>query len=486
MKRQSLPARTILTVVITSLIAGLYATTAPSAATEIMSLAWDYTGSETGGELGYAVNTAGDVNGDDYADIIIGVPHGKHTVDREGVAYLFHGGPNGPGRLAANQTIGSGEKGAELGYAVNTAGDVNGDGYADVIVGSPSFKNDTTQAGAVFVHYGSSGGVGVAPDWHIVSEVNGAKLGISVSTAGDVNGDGFDDVIIGASDYLSGTVLHGAAFIFFGSTTGLTDTARQILTGTQANARFGFAVSAAGDVNGDGFDDVIIGSPHYDNPEVADAGAIFLFYGSATGLNTNAPWTFIGNEVDLSLGADVSAAGDVNGDGFADVVIGSAPADPITQASVVLGFYGSAAGLGDIPHWQKTGSENGSGFGRSVANAGDVNNDGFDDVLVGAYRHTDDQREEGAAYIFFGSTIGLNQIAGWQTEGDKAETFYGYAIGAGGDTNRDGYADVIIGAPQYKVDDKDVRGRAFVYLGAEYAGAEAMYWVYLPVVIKND
>ena len=481
--RQTLPARPTLNMVISSLIAILLLAAAPSAATEIMSLAWDYTGAETGDLLGYAVNTAGDVNNDGFADIIIGAPKETDTVDREGVVHIFHGGPNKPD--TPDRSLSSHEKGSEFGGAVSTAGDVNGDGFDDVIIGAPSFKNDTTQAGAIFVYHGSGGGIGSTPDWHFVSQLGGINLGISVSSAGDVNGDGFADVIVGASEYLSGTVTYGGAYLFFGSTTGLTDTARQILTGTQANARFGFAVSGAGDVNGDGYSDVIIAAPKYDDAEAEDVGAVFVYFGSETGLDLDTPWSYVGDEIDLSLGAAVSA-GDVNGDGYSDIIIGSAPADPVLQASRVLGFYGASTGPGAIPNWQRSGPENGSGFGRSVAGAGDVNGDGFDDVLVGAYRYTADQREEGAAFIFFGSESGPGQLAGWQTEGNKAETWFGYATGPGGDTNNDGYADIIIGAPQYRVDYKDVRGRAVVYLGTEHAGDGPIYQIYLPLVIKNN
>lgn len=489
--RQTFPAQTTMKKIIISLIAMLLLAATPAAALEIMTLAWDYTGSEKGDQLGYAVNTAGDVNGDGFTDIIIGVPKGTQTIEREGIAHLFHGGPTGPSQLTPDQTLSSGDQGADFGGAVSTAGDVNGDGFDDVIIGAPSYKNGTTQAGAVFAYYGSSQGIDATPDWVSISPVGGANLGISLSGAGDVNGDGFDDIIVGASEQLSGTVAYGAAFLFFGATTGLTDTARQTLTGTLANTRFGFAVSAAGDVNGDGFADVVVGAPHFTRPatdeaaEMEDAGAVFLFFGSAGGLNAGEPWMFVGNEADLSLGAAVSA-GDVNGDGYSDIIIGTAPADPILQASLALAFFGGPTGPGDTPDWQKIGEQTGSGFGRSVAGAGDVNGDGFDDVLVGAYRYTNDQREEGAAFIFFGSESGPGQLAGWRAEGDKADTFYGFATATGGNTNQDRYADIVIGAPQYRVDDKDVRGRAFVYLGTERAGEAILQRLYLPLIIKAE
>ncbi len=453
-----------------------YALAAPNSA---LALIWDFTGSDTGDTLGYAVAAAGDVNGDGFADVLIGAPKDTRAVSREGVAYLFSGGPGG---LSAGWAAGSSEKGANFGSAVSSAGDVNGDGYADVIVGAPDYKNDKTQAGAAFVYFGSAAGLSATPNWAYVSPQGAAHLGISVSSAGDVNNDGYADVIIGASDFLSDTTLLGAALLFLGSETGPAGTPHQILLGEQANARFGFAVSSAGDVNGDGFVDVIIGAPQFDHA-AEDTGAAFLFFGSGCGLVQPAGWWVAGSQPGARLGASV-AAGDVNGDGYTDVIVG-APQNTVNQSQEgsVLVFYGSAAGPAATPGWQADSGQSLSGFGGAVS-AGDVNQDGFDDVLVGASRYTNDQNEEGAVFFYFGSAAGLSPTPGWRAEGNKSETEFGFAVAAAGDINRDGYADVLIGAPQYRIE-TDIRGRAYAYLGAASAASQPDYSVFLPLLLKN-
>ena len=111
--------------------------------------------------------------------------------------------------------------------------------------------------------------------------------------------------------------------------------------------------------------------------------------------------------------------------------------------------------------------------------------DGYDEVLVGAHRYTDDQSQEGAVFIFYGSSAGLNSTAGDDMTGNKAETWFGYAAGTAGDVNQDGFADVIVGAPEYKIE-TDRRGRVFAYLGSGSSGSnEGQFQVYLPLILQN-
>lgn len=476
MTRQFLLTAIMLTALVLT-PAGGYALAAPAA---LMSLVWSVDGSDTGDELGYAVSAAGDINGDGYADVLVGAPKDTHTISREGVTYLFGGGPGG---LSLRWTTGSGEKGAGYGSAVSAAGDVNGDGFTDIIIGAPQYKNDKTQAGAVFVYHGSAAGLSATPNWSFVSQQGAANLGIAVSSAGDINGDTYADVIIGASDYLSGTILVGAALVFLGSETGLASAPHQILMGPQTNARFGYAVAGAGDINRDGFADVLVGAPYFDHT-TTDAGAAFAYFGSENGLVQPAGWWVAGSQPAARLGAAV-AGGNLNNDNYADFIIG-APQNTVTQTEEgsALVFYGGPAGPADVPGWQVNSGQSLSGFGGAVASAGDVNQDGYADLLIGASRYSSDQSEEGAAFLYFGSAAGLNQTPGWQTEGNKAEATFGFAVAAAGDINGDQYTDVIIGAPQYKTE-SDIRGRAYAYLGAASAANQPDWSVYLPLVVKN-
>jgi len=209
-----------------------------------------------------------------------------------------------------------------FGFSVASAGDVNGDGYDDVIVGAPYLANPTMMEGRVYVFLGSATGLGTSPVWTAESNLQDAMLGSSVGSAGDVNGDGYDDIIVGAYTYSNGQQGEGAAFIWFGSATGLGPNgtpanADWMVEGNQDDALLGTSVGTAGDVNHDSYDDVIVGSPGYNNKGVA-----FVYYGSASGLSTTPSWTAEPNQA-CSFSYSVSTAGDVNGDGYDEVIIGA-------------------------------------------------------------------------------------------------------------------------------------------------------------------
>ena len=162
------------------------------------------------------------------------------------------------------------------------AGDVNGDGFADVIVGAPLYDNGQTDEGAAFVYFGGAGAFNPTADAQLESNQAGAQLGSSVAGAGDVNGDGFADVIVGAPAYDNGQADEGAAFVYFGAAGAFDATADAQLESNQAFAQLGFSVSGAGDVNGDGFADVIVGTIGYDNGQT-DEGAALVYFGTARG-----------------------------------------------------------------------------------------------------------------------------------------------------------------------------------------------------------
>jgi hypothetical protein len=195
-----------------------------------------------------------------------------------------------------NWTAESNQVNAQFGYSVSSAGDVNGDGFSDVIVGAPLFDSPELNEGRVFVYHGSATGLSTTPSWTAESNQAGAQFGYSVSSAGDVNGDGFSDVIVGAPEFDSPEANEGRVFVYHGSATGLSTTPSWTAESNQAGARFGWSVSSAGDVNGDGFSDVIVGAHRFDNPEL-DEGRVFVYHGSATGLSTTPNWTAESNQV---------------------------------------------------------------------------------------------------------------------------------------------------------------------------------------------
>ncbi|MEW5988202.1 MAG: integrin alpha [Chloroflexota bacterium] len=425
---------------------------------------WTAESDQAAAAYGWSVSSAGDVNGDGYDDLLVGAyDYDSGNLD-EGRVFVYHGSASGLS-LTASWTAESDLTKAAYGWSASTAGDVNSDGYDDVIVGAWLVDDPDRDEGKAYVYYGSAGGLSPTADWTIGGDQIGAHLGAAVSAAGDVNGDGYDDVIIGAHLYDNDLAEEGRAYIYYGSAGGLAPTANWYAEGDQEQAQLGYAVGAAGDVNNDGYDDVIVGAPLYDNGQ-ANEGRALVYYGSATGPSATANWAVESNQIEAQMGAAVGPAGDVNGDGYGDVIVG-APRYDHGQANEGLGFVflGSASGLGVRPAWVGEGDQANAAFGASLASAGDVNGDGYADVIVGAYFLNHPERDEGVALLYYGSAAGLSRSPNWRTESDNVDAFYGYSVNTAGDVNGDGYADVVIGAPFFDNGELD-EGRTYVYHGA--------------------
>jgi hypothetical protein len=439
-----------------------------SAAGLAATAGWTAESNQAGAFFAVSVSTAGDVNGDGYADVIVGANQYDSGEGGEGRAFVYHGSPTGLATPASWSMEGT-QPHANFGSSVSTAGDVNGDGYADVIVGAEYYDNGENNEGAAFVYHGSATGLSAIEAWSAECDRAEARFGTSVSTAGDVNGDGYADVIVGAHEFANGELYEGAAFVYHGTASGLAAAHSWFAEGDQIDCRFGQSVATAGDVNGDGYSDVIVGAFYYDNPEL-DEGRALVYHGSVGGLSITPAWSGEGDQNGAYFGETVSTAGDVNGDGYSDVIVGANLYDNVeADEGRAFVYLGSWNGLSASADWTAEIDQVDARFGSSVSTAGDVNGDGYADVIIGAYLYDNGESDEGGAFLFLGSSAGLATTAARTVESDQADAGFGYAASAAGDVNGDGYADVIVGAYRYDGDQQD-EGRAYLYYGNDGPG----------------
>ncbi len=346
-----------------------------------------------------------------------------------------------------------------LGFATAAAGDFNGDGFDDAVVSAPASDG---QRGMVRVYYGSASGPAATPDWSQSGSQTNDALGYSVGTAGDVNNDGFDDLVVGTGDFIGTKQDPGKAFLYLGSAGGLGGVADWYRTGTDNDDLYGLCVSGAGDVNNDGYDDVLVGSPGY--PAGQNTGRALLYLGSASGLGA-AAWVADGEASNNFFGVSVAAAGDVNDDGYGDVLVG-AGGYAKSRGKAYL-YLGNAAGLESGAAWTAMGETNAHEFGQALAGVGDVTGDGYADVAVGApgfYINSDMIKCcRGKTYVYYGGPAGLLAAPSWSVYGQDNFEFFASAVSSGRDLNGDGFGDLLVGAYGYNYGHD--KGKAYLYLG---------------------
>ena len=378
------------------------------------------------------------------------------------------------------------------------AGDIDGDGNDDLILGAIYNDDNGTNAGAAYIFLGPLSGKGInagTADVTIDGAADNDLAGRAVVGVGDVDADGFDDVLISAQGDSTNGSNAGAAYLFAGPISGTG------LTTASADARFDGAAAGdlvadvgwVGDVNNDGYDDVFIASQYYDATTGSDAGAATLIYGPVTadydlGAMTTGDARFIGEAASDEAGSALWGGGDLNGDGVADLLIAARYNDTAgSNAGTVYVNFGPVSGEIDLSasDCAFTGESAGDevGFGASVSNAGDINNDGYDDFLAGARFNAAGGTKAGAAYLIHGPlSSGLTaSLANADAifVGEEASDQTGDSVAGPGDVDGDGNDDVLIGSGWSDAGTNN-GGAAYLMLGpvsgtVDLSGADARF-----------
>ncbi len=404
-----------------------------------------------------------DFNGDGYADLLVGAANNDAGGANAGRAYLYLGGTAATVDGTADVTFTGEGAGDQFGRGA-FAGDVNADGFADAVIGAIYNASGGANAGRAYVFLGEpTASMDSIADLTITGSA-GARLGASVGGGGDVNADGFGDIAVGATGVdIGGSVDAGRAYVYFGGTT-LDGTADGTLSGAGAGDYLGYAVVLA-DVNADGFADAITSAP-FSDAGGDGAGRVYVFLGSAaatvdatadvtvTGA-CSAMYVPCGENLGVSLGA-----GDVNGDGFADLLAGASSNDTSGLDAGGAYVYFGGATMDATADSTLTGAAAGDAYGDSVAIC-DVNNDGNADAVIGAWGNDAGASVAGRAYVYYSSSSGLVDLSADGTLTGTANDRLGDGVGCGRDANGDGYADIIVGAPQ-----AGTGGEAYVFFGA--------------------
>lgn len=379
-----------------------------------------------------------------------------------------------------------------MGNAVDGIGDVNGDGIDDVLIGANKADVEgNSNTGKAYVVFGRATGLPSSLNMSDLDSTNGfiiqgdrigGGLGSSVTTAGDINGDGINDILMSAIDADQGA---GRSYVIFGRNTSdfpspfnlvtLNGTNGFAINGENDEDYSGISVKNAGDFNGDGIDDIIIGAFQAETNGNTRSGKSYVVFGKNTGFShpfelssldgTNGVNIHGENEYDTA-GHSVSAAGDVNGDGIDDILVGAPRADPntIDLAGNAYVIFGKSTGHPNPIELSNIDGTNGftihgEGFynlaGGAVSSAGDVNNDGIDDILVGAFRASSNGNSfSGKSYVVFGNDLTLphpfnlssiNSSNGFVMNGEIADELSGLSLSGIGDINFDGIDDIAIG-----------------------------------------
>lgn len=417
---------------------------------------WSLTGEQPRQRLGAKVAPAGDVNGDGYADLAV---WSEGFQKSRGMVSVYLGSARGLSRTPAFFQAGEGPA-DQYGHSFGGVGDVNGDGFGDFLVAAQNHSPPgLRQAGKAYLYLGSPRGPLPRPAWTRTGSTAQELFGDCSGPIGDADGDGLSDVVIGAYGF---DQARGAVYVFTGMSSGLSTRPLWSAQGESQGDWFGYSVAASGDHDGSGRTGLVVGAKTAMVEGRGRAGKVYVYCASEGGFSRQPCWSAAGEGPFDHFGWRAVSAGDVNGDGFDDLAVSAYKHDgPAGESSGKVYVYcGSPQGLSREPCWTQNGPHRGAFFGTSIA-GGDFNGDSYSDLMVGCPGCPPD----GKVFLFAGGPVGLSRNPVWMDEGEGGD--FGSYVAAVGDVNGDGFLDAAIGAPAYSRENKEWMGKVYLFYGKE-------------------
>lgn len=400
---------------------------------------------ELQGGFGASISKTGDINNDGFADIIIG---NSEFATSAGKSYIYFGG------AAPDSSVDIELEGEWINnlnsYSLSILSDINGDGFDDIITGAPGYRSayiTELGTGRAYVYFGGTEADTLA-DLVLSGDPSFGNFATDVSGGGDFNNDLYNDFIV--RDYNN-------VYLYFGGP--LVDNVPDIIfSGLSGLEEWGNSIAFAGDLNNDGFDDLIIGDPGNESTK----GQAFIYFGNDS-LENTADLTLDNGEMPNLFGYSVTGIGDHNGDGFDDVIVGDIGS---SYSGKALLFYGSENidSEADLIIYGETYPQNSSNFSRAMAGAGDINNDGYADFILSDETHNN----LGRVYLYLGGSE-PDRNYDYIFDGLEKDSQFGWSLDGSSDINNDGISDVVIGShsENYAI------GKTYIYYGSESLDNEA-------------
>lgn len=372
-------------------------------------------GATPGDRYGTEIAAVDDLNGDGYTDFLVGAPGSYQSTDYKGKVYLFLGGTEPTEPLLTLEGENAGDR---FGASLTGLGDIDGDGYNDFAIGADKADDGGADAGKVYIYYGGKQ-IDNEPDVTLIGERSNDWFGTAIAGGSDINGDQIPDLIIGAS--YGGKNYTGVLYVFLGGTA-ITRPAVKI-DGETSGDSFGERLAILGDLDGDGISEFAASSYYHNSDGNKNSGRVYIYRGGS--VISREPWhTLSGKRPQANFGFSIAPAGDVNNDGTPDLIVGAPGGGP--NAEGVAYLYQGGPVIRD-PIAEIYGDNPKDLYGYAVSSGGDINRDGYDDILIGAPFADVESYRSGRVEIFYGGDK-IDTINDFHINGNEADAQCGTSL----------------------------------------------------------